>query len=31
VERKVLRRCYHTLRELGGVALAAPKPIGQAA
>ena len=31
VERKVLRRCYHTLRELGGAALAAPEPIGQAA
>jgi transposase len=31
VERKVLRRCYHTLRELGDAALAAPDPIGQAA
>jgi transposase len=24
VERKILRRCYHTLRELGDAALAAP-------
>lgn len=24
VERKLLRRCYHTLRELGDTALAAP-------
>ena len=31
VERKVLRRCYHTLRELGDAALAEPDPIGQAA
>ena len=33
VERKVLRRCYHTLRELGDAALAPPDPIpvGQAA
>ena len=26
VERKILRRCYHTLRELGDAALAAPVP-----
>ena len=26
VERKLLRRCYHTLRELGEVALAPPAP-----
>ena len=31
VERKVLRRCYHTLRELGDAALAAPDPVRQAA
>ena len=31
VERKLLRRCYHTLRELGDAALAPPNPIGQAA
>ena len=31
VERKVLRRCYHTLRELGDAALAAPDPLPQAA
>ena len=31
VERKLLRRCYHTLRELGEVALAAPAPERQAA
>ena len=24
VERKILRRCYHTLRELGDAALAVP-------
>ena len=24
VERKILRRCYHTLRELGDTALAVP-------
>jgi transposase len=24
VERKILRRCYHTLRELGDAALALP-------
>jgi transposase len=26
VERKILRRCYHTLRELGDAALAPPDP-----
>ena len=26
VERKILRRCYHTLRELGDAALAVPTP-----
>ena len=26
VERKILRRCYHTLRELGDTALAMPAP-----
>jgi transposase len=26
VERKILRRCYHTLRELGDAALATPVP-----
>jgi len=26
VERKILRRCYHTLRELGDAALAMPMP-----
>ena len=26
VERKILRRCYHTLRELGDAALALPIP-----
>jgi transposase len=26
VERKILRRCYHTLRELGDAALAPPTP-----
>jgi transposase len=26
VERKILRRCYHTLRELGEIALAMPVP-----
>jgi transposase len=26
VERKILRRCYHTLRELGDAALAVPVP-----
>ena len=26
VERKILRRCYHTLRELGDAALAQPAP-----
>ena len=26
VERKILRRCYHTLRELGDAALALPDP-----
>jgi transposase len=31
VERKVLRRCYHTLRELGDAALAEPDPIDHAA
>ena len=27
VERKILRRCYHTLRELGDAALALPDPV----
>ena len=31
VERKLLRRCYHTLRQLGDVALAAPAPVREAA
>ena len=31
VERKLLRRCYHTLRELGDAALALPIPEHQAA
>src|ERR1700736_3507139 len=31
VERKILRRCYHTLRELGDAALSAPEPARQAA
>ena len=31
VERKLLRRCYHTLRELGDAALAMPTPQRQAA
>jgi len=26
MERKILRRCYHTLRELGDAALALPVP-----
>ena len=26
VERKIVRRCYHTLRELGDAALALPAP-----
>ena len=29
VERKILRRCYHTLRELGDAALALPNPTAQ--
>jgi len=31
VERKLLRRCYHTLRDLGDAALAAPAPDHKAA
>ena len=31
VERKLLRRCYHTLRELGDAALSAPTPTREAA
>jgi transposase len=31
VERKILRRCYHTLRELGDAALALPVPEHQEA
>jgi transposase len=31
VERKLLRRCYHTLRELGDAALTAPTPTREAA
>jgi len=31
VERKVLRRCYHTLRELGDAALSPPEPAREAA
>jgi transposase len=31
VERKLLRRCYHTLRELGDAALSAPAPTRKAA
>jgi transposase len=31
VERKVLRRSYHRLRELGDAALTEPDPIDQAA
>jgi transposase len=31
VERKILRRCYHTLRELGDAALSAPEPAREAA
>jgi transposase len=31
VERKLLRRCYHTLRELGDAALAPPVPESQKA
>ena len=31
VERKLLRRCYHTLRELGDTALSAPAPTRKAA
>jgi len=29
VERKILRRSYHTLRELGDAALAMPVPEGK--
>lgn len=29
VERKILRRCYHSLRALGDAALAVPSPPGQ--
>ena len=29
VERKIMRRCYHTLRALGDAALAVPSPQGQ--
>jgi hypothetical protein len=29
VERKILRRSYHTLRELGDAALAMPDPEGK--
>jgi transposase len=31
VERKILRRCYHTLRELGDAALALPDPAQEVA
>ena len=31
VGRKLLRRCYHTLRELGDTAMAIPTPERQAA
>ncbi|MGO9507519.1 MAG: transposase, partial [Mycobacterium sp.] len=31
VERKILRRCYHTLRELGDAALSPPEPVREAA
>ena len=31
VERKILRRCYHTLRELGDDALSPPQPLREAA
>ena len=31
VERKILRRCYHTLRELGDAALSPPQPDREAA
>jgi hypothetical protein len=31
VERKLLRHCYHTLRELGDAALAGPDPVQEAA
>ena len=31
VERKLLRRCYHTLRDLGDAALAPPGPIPEVA
>ena len=31
VERKILRRCYHTLRELGDAALSPPQPVREAA
>jgi len=31
VERKLLRRCYHTLRELGDAAVSAPQPAREAA
>jgi len=31
VERKILRRCYHTLRDLGDAALSAPEPAREAA
>ena len=31
VERKLLRRCYHTLRELGDDALSPPEPVREAA
>ena len=30
-ERKIVRRCYHTLRELGDVALSPPQPVREAA
>ncbi|WP_231614189.1 hypothetical protein [Mycobacterium nebraskense] len=31
VERKILRRCYHTLRELGDAALSPPQSVREAA
>lgn len=31
VERKILRRCYHSLRELGDAALSPPAPVREAA
>lgn len=31
VERKILRRCYHSLRELGDAALSSPEPVREAA